>query len=415
MKYRFALIAMGAVMIGSGSCKKNEEPVKREIVQVALDAKQKALVTANNDFGFDLFRQINISESENKNIFISPLSVSLALAMAYNGAGGETRTEMQNALRFPDFSPGEINDYFKLISTTLTGLDPTVAFNIANSIWYRKEFSVLPSFLQVNRDYFNAEVQSLDFSDPAALNTINGWVADKTHDKIKKVLDNITGDQVMFLINAIYFKGRWTYEFKKDNTADRTFAGTDNTETSVPFMNQKGSFRYYANDSLQMVEMPYGQQNFSMVVILPGNGHTVSSLANNLTPAAWNSWLSDTVRRNVEISIPRFKFEYEKFLNADMQALGMNLAFFPGADFSNITTENDIYISFIKHNSFVEVNEEGTEAAAVTTIGFGETSMPPEPEFIPFIADHPFLFVIRETTTNAILFMGKINSVPGDQ
>jgi len=404
-----SILAILIILAVNAACSKENAPEKRELVQVNLTSNQKSLVLSNNAFGFDIFREVNVSESPDKNLFISPLSISLALAMTYNGANGDTRTEMQNTLRFPDLSADEVNGHFQTLSNALLNLDPTVKLGIANSIWYRQGFDVLPDFLSVNRKYYNAEVRPLDFSDPGSANTINNWVADKTNDKITKVIDAISDDQVMFLINAIYFKGQWTYSFKKDDTADGTFRSSPEEQSTVPFMHQKGTFLYYANDSLQMVEMPYGQENFSMIVLLPGSGYSVGPLATGLTPDIWSEWLNKLDEANVDISMPKFKFEYERKLNDDLKALGMVKAFFPNdADFSNINPGQELYISFVKHNSFVEVNEEGTEAAAVTVVGVNTTSVPSEPIFIPFNVDHPFLFVIRETTTNTIIFIGKV-------
>ncbi len=403
----FPCLLIGAVLSG---CAKDKSDEKRELVQVSLTPNQKSLVLSNNAFGFDMFRTINKAENTDKNIFISPLSISLALAMTYNGADGDTKTEMQNTLRFPDLSSDEINGYFQNLSNTLLDLDPTVKLGIANSIWYREEFYVLPDFISINQSYYNAEVKALDFGDPASVNKINGWVATKTNDKIKKVIDEISSDMVMFLINAIYFKGQWTYDFDKDLTVDGPFRLASSGQSTVPFMHQKGTFHYTSNDSLQLVEMPYGQGNFSMVVLLPKQGYSAASLANGLTPEIWSGLLADTASANVEIAMPKFKFEFERKLNDDLIGLGMVKAFGP-ADFSKINPEADLYIDFVKHNSFVEVNEEGTEAAAVTVVGIVEVSMPPEPTFIPFVADRPFLFAIRETTTNTILFMGKVSSL----
>jgi serpin B len=355
-----------------------------------------------------MFRTINKSEDGNKNVFISPLSISLALAMTTNGANGDTRTEMQNTLQFPDYAMEDINGYFQTLSNTLLSLDPEVKLGIANSIWYRLGFSVLPDFLSMNESYYNAEVQELDFSDPGAVNTINGWCATKTNDKIKKVLDQIGPDVVMYLINAIYFKGMWTYDFDKDLTAEGAFNNQGAGQSTVSFMHQEGAFRYYYNDSLQLLEMTYGQGNFSMVVMLPAAGTSVAALADGLTPEIWNGWLADTFKTKVEIALPRFKFEYERVLNDDLIGLGMVKAFGP-ADFSNINPDADLCISMVKHNSFVEVNEEGTEAAAVTVVEIIETSAPPES--VQFIVDRPFLFAIRETTTNTILFLGKVSTL----
>jgi serine protease inhibitor len=404
----FPSLLISAVLAG---CAKDKPAENKELVQVSLTANQKSLVLSNNAFGFDMFRTINKSENSDKNVFISPLSISLALAMTYNGANGDTKSEMQNTLRFPDLSADEINGYFQKLSNTLLNLDPTVKLGIANSIWYRQDFTVLPEFVTVNQTYYNAEVQALDFNDPASVAQINHWVATKTNDKIPKVIDDIPGNLVMFLINAIYFKGQWTYEFKKEATMDGPFHITPVTQSTIPFMNQEGTFNYYSNDSLQLVEMPYGQGNFSMIVLLPKNGHSVSSLAGGLTTETWSDLTDHMEKSNVAISMPRFKFEYEKILNDDLTALGMGRAFSDNADFSKINGTGGLCISFVKHNSFVEVNEEGTEAAAVTVVGIIETSAGPGPSFIPFVADHPFVFAIRETTTNTILFMGKVSTL----
>jgi serine protease inhibitor len=393
------------------SCSKEQPSGKKELVQIDLTNSQKSLVLSNNSFGFDVFRQISQSENSDRNIFISPLSISLSLAMTYNGADGETKTEMQNTLRFPDVTAEDINLYFQTLSNSLLNLDPTVKLGIANSIWYRQGFTVLPEFVTVNQTYFNAEVQALDFNSTTSVDKINNWVASETNDRITKVIDNISDDLVMFLINAIYFKGQWTYEFKKEATEDGPFHETPETQSTAAFMNQEGTFNYYSNDSLQMTEMPYGQGNFSMIVLLPKNGHSVSSLAGGLTPENWSDLTNNLQKANVAISMPRFKFEYERILNEDLTALGMGRAFSDFADFSRINGVGGLYISFVKHNSFVEVNEVGTEAAAVTVTGMATTSAGSEPSFIPFIADHPFVFVIRETTTNTILFMGRVSAL----
>ena len=401
---------MVMILLSFTGCSKEDVIVKREVVPITLTNNQKALVLSNNAFGFDIFRKINDSERADNNVFISPLSISLALAMTCNGANGDTRTEMQNVLRFPDLSADEVNGYFHSLSNALMNLDPTVNLGIANSIWYRHDFPVLPEFIKVNKDSYNAEVQSLDFDNPASVNTINHWVALKTNDRITKVIDEIDPYQVMLLINAIYFKGQWTYNFDKNATADGIFHLFSTGQSTVSFMQQQGTFNYYSNDSLQMVEMPYGQGNFSMIVLLPADGYSVSSLANGLSPEIWNEWTDNLRKINVKLSLPKFKFEYERELNNDLIDLGMRKPFsIIDADFTKINAQGNLYISLVKHNSFVEVSEEGTEAAAVTTVAISTTSIgPEEPAFIPFIADRPFVFAIRETTTNTLIFMGKI-------
>jgi serpin B len=400
-----------AFIVSLSACTKDQPDGKKEVVQVNLTGTQKSLVLSNNTFGFDIFRQVNLKESAEKNIFISPLSISLALAMTYNGADGDTKTEMQNTLRFPDLTADEINLYFQTLSNSLLNLDPTVKLGIANSIWYKKDFTVLKEFVTVNQTYYNAEVQALDFSSAAAVDKINNWVAEKTNDKITHVIDGISDGLVMFLINAIYFKGQWTYEFKKEATEEGPFHATAGTQPNVPFMKQEGTFNYHSNDSLQMVEMPYGQGNFSMIVLLPKDGYSVSGLAGGLTSESWGDLTADMQKTNVAISMPRFKFNYNRTLNEDLATLGMGRAFSDFADFSKINGVGGLCIGFVKHISFVEVNEEGTEAAAVTVVGMVTTSVGEGPSFVPFVADHPFVFAIRETTTNTILFMGKVSTL----
>jgi serine protease inhibitor len=405
------IIIIGAVLSGLNSCSKNKATdTPKTPGQISLNQHQKQLVVSNNAFGFDIFKTIMKAEGNDKNVFISPLSISLALAMTYNGANGATKTEMQNTLRFPDLTSDDINGYFQKISSALIQVDPKVNLGLANSIWYRNDFSVLPAFIQVNQDYFNAEVQSLDFSSPAAANTINNWVSDKTNKRIPKVIDQINGDIIMLLINAIYFKGSWMYEFEKNGTHDLNFILADASSITTPMMHQKGSFNYFSNEQFSAVEMPYGQGNFTMVVLLPNDSHNTSDIVANLSSENWDSWINNFSKQTVDITFPRFKFEYERYLNNDLIGLGMPKAFSSGeADFTNINANGGLYISFVKHNSFVEVNETGTEAAAVTTVAMGTTAGP-NPSYYTFLANKPFLFAIRETTTNTILFIGKVNN-----
>jgi serine protease inhibitor len=409
MKKSLIILVIFTIIGGLSSCNKNkgtENP--KSPVQITLSQQQKDLVVSNNAFGLEIFRAIASNDTESVNSFISPLSISLALAMTYNGSNGATRTEMQNTLQFPNLSQDEINGYFQKLTDELTSIDSRVNLKIANSIWYRQGFSVLPSFLQVNQDYYDANVQSLDFNNPASVNTINNWVSDKTNNRIQKVINNIDPTLVMFLINAIYFKGSWSQEFEKNGTHEQPFYLTPGSSINVPMMHQKGSFNYLTSEKFRAVEMPYGQGNFTMLVLLPKDGYSASDITSALTAENWDSWTSGLNKAQVEIRFPRFKFEYERTLNDDLKSLGMIKAFSDTeADFTNINPNGGLYISFVKHNSFVEVNETGTEAAAVTTVGVGTTSAGP-PQYIDFNANKPFIFAIRESTTNAILFMGKV-------
>ncbi len=412
MKKCLFVLAIFTILGGMISCSKNKGADSPKVaVSITLSQHQKDLVVSNNAFGFDIFKTILTSEGDSKNVFVSPLSISLALAMTYNGANGNTKTEMQNTLRFPTLASDEINGYFQKLSTSLLQIDPKVTLGIANSIWYRQGFFVLPAFIQVNKDYYNAEVDSLDFNSPNAVNTINKWASDKTNARIPKVIDQIDPYLVMFLMNAIYFKGSWMYEFEANGTHDLGFTISANSNVITPLMHQKGSFNYFTNDMISVVEMPYGQGNFTMVVLLPKDGYNTSDIVTSLSSENWANWMSGLSKSNVEITFPRFKFEYDRTLNEDLKLLGMKKAFSElEADYTNINPFGGLFISFVKHNSFVEVNETGTEAAAVTVVGISTTSYPAQPEFIPFLANKPFLFVIRETTTNTIIFLGRVSN-----
>ncbi|MBN1158135.1 MAG: serpin family protein, partial [Bacteroidales bacterium] len=321
---------------------------------------------------------------------------------------GETKTAMENTLKKSGFTVDEINDSYKSLIEALVSVDPKVLLEIANSIWYRQDFNVLPEFTDVNQEYFDAEVSALDFSQPSAIKTINGWVADKTHDKITEIIEEIPGDVVMYLINAIYFKGIWKYEFDEEDTYDDVFHLKDGNPLTVPFMQQEASLRYADNDLVLMVELPYGQGNYNMIILLPHTDKTTDEVAASLAQGSWDGWLNMLSEQKVLVKLPKFKFEYKNLLNDELSAMGMDVAFTPLADFSKINGTGGIWISRVIHKSFVEVNEEGTEAAAVTAVEMVESISGPEPDYINFTVNRPFLFVIREIDTGTILFIGRV-------
>ena len=383
------------------ACGKDNEPKT-----FPLNEKQQAVIDAGNQFGLSLFQEVNIFEKEGKNIFISPLSISMALGMTLNGAYNSTLDQMKTAMFFSKLSNDNVNKTYRYLLDNLISLDPKVSLQIANSIWYKNTFNVLPDFLNTNISYFDATVSPLDFNDPTAKDVINNWVKTKTNDKIKTIIDQIEDNMVMYLINAIYFKGQWKYQFKKTDTRNVDFIKTDNTIISVPMMHLKSDMKFLVNDLFRAVELPYGEGNYSMLVMVPEGSNNVNHLVDALNPENWNNWLSAMhVSKDADINLPKFKFEYELKMNNVLKAMGMTEAFEAGmADFSRINPDADLYITEVKHKSFVEVNEEGTEAAAVTSVGIGFTSMPDN----YFIANKPFLFIIKEKNTNAILFIGKI-------
>lgn len=382
------------------------EVIIKDPVPIPLKAGMEKRIQQDNQFSFDLFRNTIASTTE-KNVFISPLSVSIALGMAWNGADNLTKSEMETALHMSGLTEDQINEYYKIMLEALPQVDTSTKLNIANSLWYKIGFPIRDSFLQVNKDYFSAEVHGLDFSKPSAVDSINDWCARKTNDLIKKPLDQISADAVLYLINAIYFKGIWSQQFDKKKTYESNFTTESGSLNKVNMMQLKDTFAYTEDETAQYVDLPYGNKAFSMTVILPKDGKTTADVLKQLNTEKWNNIVSDFHNQEVQIYLPQFKVQNKFELKQPLQAMGMNKAFTTQADFSKIS-EIDLMISRIIHSTYCEVNEDGTEAAAVTIIEFETTAMPMN---TVFNADHPFVFIIREKSTGVILFTGKMGSI----
>lgn len=378
-----------------------------------LTEKSARLVEISNRFGFDLYREIYNYEKEADNLMVSPLSVSLALAMTYNGAETTTKEAMENALRLKGLTREDINASFRSLVEGLASLDPKVLLEIANSIYYRKDFSVEKNFVEINHKYYDAEVSALDFASPSALGIINGWVNTKTHGKIREILKEITPNQVMFLLNAIYFKGIWSKEFNKKSTVDKNFFPEADHGLMVPMMCRTDTADYAENDLFSAIRLPYGSGKYNMFVFLP-QGSSVSGIVGQLNPDNWAAWMKlFKETQTIEISFPRFKFAYEIKLNDVLTTMGMGIAFTGAADFRGINQAGGLNIDYVKHKTFVEVNEEGTEAAAVTIVAI-EKNMPPGNRKY-FTVNKPFLFVITEKSSGAILFTGTVKNPTSEQ
>jgi serpin B len=373
---------------------------------IVMTTKSLQLVTSDNTFTFNLFRQI--PNSPGKNVMVSPLSISLALSMALNGADGTTKTDMVNALGLSGLSVDEINQVYLDLVTALKKADPKVVLNIANSIWIRNDFTVLDPFITTNQKYFDARVERLDFNS-AALNTINSWVNQKTSSKIPKILDNISPYEIMFLINAIYFNGKWQVQFDKSQTQDGPFTLATGSTVNVPLMKVKDKFGYSEKPGYEALKMPYGRGKFGMVILLPDIGKTPDQIMARITPSDWAALNTSLIANNkVDVWLPRFKFSWESDLKDILTALGMGVAFSTiDANFSKINNASRLYITKVKHKTYIEVDEEGTTAAAATSVGIGLTAVAPGPEFH---AIRPFLFFITEEDTGAILFAGKVEN-----
>lgn len=405
MKTTFiALIAIIALSLSIMSCKKDKTETA-DIKPVQLTQKQKQLLDKSNNFGFEFFKTAIHENSSSKNMMISPLSVSMALGMTRNGAATTTLEAMNSTLGFNGMVDAGINDSYKYILETFTNLDPKVKLSIANSIWYRDTFTVEDTFVATNKNYFNAAVTPLDFNNPTAVDIINNWVSENTNALIPKIIDEISGDNIMFLINAVYFKGQWKYQFDEKNSALKPFYLSDGSQIEAQSMVQHADVPYFENSTLKAIELPYNQGNYVMTVVVPKETKTLSDVADSLSQSA--TWNFTTT--NLQVQLPKFKFEYsEPQMLKILTDMGMGVAFSPElADFTRINSGGNLYISDIKHKTFIETNEEGTEAAAVTSTGMSTTSINPnDPLF--FTVDKPFIFYISEKSTGSILFIGSV-------
>ncbi|MGC9472246.1 MAG: serpin family protein [Bacteroidales bacterium] len=408
----FFLPALTGILFGGSCTKDNPDPaVNLTPKNIELTAGAPQLIQTNNAFGVELFREV--ASAENKNLMISPLSAGTALTMLLNGCGGDTYDQVKTTLKYPDdMTLSQINEAWGLLTGQLLEADPKVTLALANAIFYREGFTVKEPFLNTMSHDYSAQVGALDFSHPSALETINQWASDHTNGKIPEVLDEISAEAVMFLMNALYFKGDWSYQFDKALTEDRPFYPDTGEAFDVPTMNGEAGAKVVYGDQYQAIELPYGRTNFTMVAVVPGG--SLEEFIASFTPEVWNEITGgmdgQTDYADTEVFMPKFKFSYEKFLNDQLISMGMIDAFDPfAADLSGIS-DTRIYVDFVKQNTFVDVNEEGTEAAAVTTIGVNLTSMPPQPQV--FRIDKPFVFAIRERTTNTLLFMGQVVAPP---
>jgi serpin B len=405
MKRLYLFLLPALFVLAAPGCDKDENRSIPEPKQLELPDKAGLVIEQCNSFGFELFREIAQEEPEN-NLMISPLSASVALTMLLNGCQGNTYEQIHDMLGYGDLSAEEINGTYQSLTAQLLTVDPDVELALANAVWYREGFQVKASFLSTMQDVFESRVEGLDFSQPSSLDAINGWASDNTNGKIKKVLDKISPDAVMFLMNALYFKGTWTWKFDQENTSSKPFTNDYGNIANVETMSDKIPSRVYMGDGYRAIEIYYGRMNFSMIIILPSS--SIQELLSGFSSTSWDE-LTDALDQmqsdpeETDLQMPKFTFDYEKQLNDRLKSLGMTDAFEPSlADLGGIS-DAYIYVNFVKQNTFVNVDEEGTEAAAVTTIGIYETSIQE-----PFIINKSFIFAIRERTTNTLMFIGKV-------
>jgi serpin B len=367
------------------------------------------VVRAETAFSFDLLNAIR-SEKPGENLFISPASVTLALGMTANGAVGETQKAMAKALSLDGIPMADVNAANGALQSVLANPDPKVELSIANSIWYKKGLTVNPTFLEATRSHYRAEVAPVAFGADEATSAINNWVSKATRQKIKTIVDRTESDDRMYLINAIYFNGKWKEPFKKEQTQPRDFHLAGGKTVQHPMMVQNGRYRYLKGENFQGVALPYGEGRVNLYVLLPNEGVSLDQFAGSITADRWSEWMGKFTAKPGSITLPKLKLEAKYELIPAMTSLGMGPAFGDGADFSNLFTgiKEDLAIGFILHKTYLDMNEEGTEAAAVTAVGVVATSAPAPEERFDMVVDRPYLMAIRDDQTGTILFLGAV-------
>jgi serine protease inhibitor len=380
-------------------------PVPTPTIDCSDNPEACDITKSNNTFGFKLFQKLH-DDAPEANVFISPLSVATALSMTINGAKGQTLEDMMATLEQNGMTLEQVNEGFRQLLLLLPALDPQVQIQLANSIWHREGYPVRQSFLDVNEANYDSEVAGLDFSDPIAREIINNWIDENTNGLINSIIDEpIPGDVIMYLINAIYFKGAWLYEFDPEYTYETAFRLEDGSTTMVDMMSYGETLlNFFETETFLAADLPYGDSVYTMTVMLPNTGKTVDDIIAELNNVNWDDWSDDYVYTDVSFGMPKFEMEYKESLVKVLTQLGMGIAFSPACDLTGIA-DASLSIDDVIHKSFIEVTEEGTEAAAVTSVVIIETSVPQIPTML---LDRPFVFIIRENQTNNVLFIGKL-------
>ncbi|MEI6740869.1 MAG: serpin family protein [Gemmatimonadaceae bacterium] len=415
----WSCLTVGFVVIGLSGCR-GERTLAPETTTAdsltalprALSAAEQHAVAASNGFAIGLFQQL-LSATPSENVVLSPLSASVALGMTMHGAAAGTRSAMRATLGLsPSASDAEVAGGYRDLQRLLPTLDSSVTMTSANAIWYRQGFPFDAGYLKATTDYFGATVTGADFAAPSTLAAINGWANSATNGRIPRVLESIQSQQVMFLLNALYFKGAWRTRFNTAETYSSSFRQGNGQTVAVPFMTRTGGsgVRFRATDRYSALELPYGNGAFVMDLFVPADGVPLTELITTLAGTGWQQAVDAmTPAPSVSIALPRFRVNTTAQLKAPLSALGMGVAFAPGAaDFTGMspTRGKELYIDFVKQDAMIEVTEVGTTAAAVTTIGIGVTSAGPG-----FRADRPFLFAIRERLSNTMLFVGAVQQI----
>ncbi|WP_346869780.1 serpin family protein [Clostridium sp. UBA5119] len=412
LKKIISLMLIAIIATSLIGCEKFSSKNKEEISAKEVD---KEVVEGNNKFAFNIFKEISKGEN-NKNVFISPLSISMALTMTYNGAKENTKAEMNKVLGYEGMSDDKINNSYKILHSYLENIDENIKLNVSNSIWIREGQNINKEFININKDIFGAKVDNLDFSKSSSVDKINNWIEKSTNNMIKDMLKGpIDGDVIMYLINAIYFKGQWQEPFDTNNNIIGEFTNSKGEKSEIDFMRKVAADDktfYGEKNDFKVIKMPYDNGKVSMYAVLPKEGLNIDNFINNLNMNKWNSIKKSIGKEQeaVNVSFPKFEMEYgTKELKGPLMDLGMKNIFGDRANLSGI--RENIYVSSVLHQGKIEVNEKGSEAAAATIVEVRETAMPIIDDPKEFIADRPFVFIIEDEESGTILFMGKLEDV----
>jgi serpin B len=401
-----AVISIACFCCFFWSCNKNTDAQKKPTPVMQINISP-TVAENTSDFAMKFFSVLQQTQSHTENIFVSPLSLHMDLGMLLNGANGNTYTQLQHALNLNGLSITDINQAYQTLLQELPKADNLVDLTLANSMWYKNNFSVKTDYINTLKNYFQAAVTAAPF-DASTVDAINKWASDNTKEKIKNVVTaEDVNDAIMFLLNALYFKGDWASPFGKNNTKSQTFSLEDGSTKQVQMMWQENAFTYTSNATYSMLRMPYGNGQFSMTVILPKQENKIEDVMNHFTVNDWNNFQQDTFKTSVQVGFPRFQIpKYNVDLMPVLKTMGVTDVFNENlSDLSKISTVEKLFVNLVKQFTYLKVDETGTEAAAVTVIGMMTTSLPSIPIFI---CDHPFGMIISENTSNTILFMGRI-------
>ena len=403
MKKISVFLLMLLVAVFCVSCEKlgiDTNPYK----QLELTTKSAALASQSGDFAFKFIDRVN--DATDGDFFISPLSMQFLLGMVLNGADGQTEKEICSVLGYDVGDVAAVNEYCLSLLKQLPDLDKKTKLDIANAVVMNQRYSLLDSYKSAVKKSYDAELFSLDFSDAiGAANKINKWCSRNTNGLIPKIVDKVEANDIVYLINALYFKSQWAEKFSKSNTASEPFTKEDGSQRDVQMMKLNKGFSYQENDIIRAVRLPYGNGAYAMTVILPVEGKTLDNVVDYLTAESWQFFLRTMVHCSVDLWLPKFESKFEIKLNEILAAMGMPSAFNAMANFSAMS-ETPMFLSLVQQNAVIKVDEEGTEAAAISFAVGKEMAAAPGDRVV-FHADHPFLYLISESSTGAILFAGK--------